>query len=522
MFKYFELDPTHLSGRMPNNPNHTLNEKKHNKVHSNKAFSRERNRSIIAMFLSGTPNIPGHCKVNLPQIEAAKSKGIPTSIRKVDIQYKTKLTQTSVTRSIHYLETRNANLVLDWIDDFENIARSAQWEEDEKVEMLHELITAEHYPDIQKKNSTDAIKKYIIQIILPIHLKDNLFIDLFKVKQTNYTSITDYAKNIQIIARKYSAAISAGIKEQKNIEDQAFNQGLTLETSVYLQGKNSHSFDEKLESLIQLENTILSKTSRMEDTRQSQTHALKSISKYCSYHKVRTHSNAECRARQTETQMNHTKNKHNLNAIQEQNKKVDILTMNGEIDNKSINVLLDTGTSLNFISENIVNSVKTIETYTEKKSIILPDGKEVEVHKSCKFQFKLEAIKTHYYKIKAFILPTKTNTLILGTNFLAQERAIINYRDGIINLDGIELEMPGYSILNSEPESILINASNYCNMIRDEIRDTELKSAKVEVSQIIRDYKTDLPKIGRIPKIQHEINTFEKKIIAKKTIPCAF
>lgn len=93
---------------------------------------------------------------------------------------------------------------------------------------------------------------------------------------------------------------------------------------------------------------------------------------------------------------NQQKDKHNINSIQEQNKKVNILTINREIDNKFINVLLDTGNFKKFISENIIKSLKIIETQVERKLIFLPDGKKIEIQEYCKLQLKLDAIKTHY------------------------------------------------------------------------------------------------------------------------------
>lgn len=60
-FEYFEQNPTHFFGRMQETSNPISNSKKSNKDYSNKGLKREKNYSIIEIFLSKTTNISDQC-----------------------------------------------------------------------------------------------------------------------------------------------------------------------------------------------------------------------------------------------------------------------------------------------------------------------------------------------------------------------------------------------------------------------------------------------------------------------------
>lgn len=121
--------------------------------------------------------------------------------------------------------------------------------------------------------------------------------------------------------------------------------------------------------------------------------------------------------------------------------------------------------------------------------------------------------------IIAYILPTHANTLIPRTNFMTKERVIINYRDGLLNLDGILLGISEHSQMNENLEFLLANSTNYCNMVREEINEHELRKEQLNFKIKIKEYIKDLPQVVHIPNLKHEIRLRKYKIIYKKPFP---
>lgn len=107
------------------------------------------------------------------------------------------------------------------------------------------------------------------------------------------------------------------------------------------------------------------------------------------------------------------------------------------------------------------------------------------------------------YKIEALLLPSKNNMVILGTNFMISERAIINYRDGFINFGGVNFEISSHNRL-TEPKSMLISTYSYCSAVLYSEEELKLNHAKSKISRHINDYMEEISKIGEIPNMQQE------------------
>lgn len=102
--------------------------------------------------------------------------------------------------------------------------------------------------------------------------------------------------------------------------------------------------------------------------------------------------------------------------------------------------------------------------------MILPNSKEVTCDNKVDLKFQIKNRKTQSLIIEAKALKSRNNMLILGTQFLLSENAIINYSEGIINLNGIKFEMPKHSKIDIDAEKLLIKAQNYLNYIESKVK----------------------------------------------------
>ena len=97
-------------------------------------------KNIISKYLKGNLTPTGHGKVNLLPSNANKSTQTKTKHRSVTITMKTKLTGMEMKRKIKILKKQEVDEALEWLDDMEETLASSNWSDDEKMEILKEVI----------------------------------------------------------------------------------------------------------------------------------------------------------------------------------------------------------------------------------------------------------------------------------------------------------------------------------------------------------------------------------------------
>ncbi|KAG0436950.1 hypothetical protein DMUE_3956 [Dictyocoela muelleri] len=112
------------------------------------------------------------------------------------------------------------------------------------------------------------------------------------------------------------------------------------------------------------------------------------------------------------------------------------------MDEKIIDVLLDTGSDKNLLSDQVLykHEIKTIEKNTDiKLETDTGDIREV-IGKTCK-NITFEDIKIINFKFDGYVVKKISYKIILRREFLEKNYVILNFRDGLINLNGYKIEM---------------------------------------------------------------------------------
>lgn len=487
--------------------------------------------SILTRFFRGIPISPGHCNVILQQKKMPKDARNELSGQQLEFEIMLPSTGIKCKKSLRYLTSSSSHDILQWIDEFEDVAQLAQWKEEDKLEILKEMVSLKEVLCVKRLTSADDIKKKLLHLAVPNYLSHIFYRQMNELRQDEFKRILEYHTEVQEKVNIYCTSINAGVKEKENLLRQTFKNGLCTEAKAFLQSKSAYTVEQMLRELSELEETIigdsLSNTrSNNRERRQfkeslqvphtRENRVAKSAQRYCSYHKSRTHDTRDCRQLKKNEEEKRQKPKDGLNAIKEIAVESDRLILKGRMGQKDVDILFDTGTALNFISEDCLAALENIEVKKESKEIIFADGKRTTCVGKTEIEFFIESLNIAY-RAKAYILPVNNATLILGTNFLLSEKVIINYREGVIALDGILLEIPG-GIRHTYPESVLVNKTNYINAI--EITEND-KNELLKESIYLQFKKMVLegPKIGTIPGIKHQIILKEKKIVCKKQYP---
>ncbi|KAG0438524.1 Retrovirus-related Pol polyprotein from transposon opus [Dictyocoela muelleri] len=108
-------------------------------------------------------------------------------------------------------------------------------------------------------------------------------------------------------------------------------------------------------------------------------------------------------------------------------------------------------------------------------------------------------------------MPNPNYQIILGMRFLLENEAVINLREGFLNLDGCEYEISGCSEYKNKLEM----------SIMEKTRTFSLTDPTDKIAGLLKEMKKDNPSFGKIPKITHKIELISEfnKILPEYPVP---
>ncbi|KAG0435206.1 hypothetical protein DMUE_4835 [Dictyocoela muelleri] len=106
-------------------------------------------------------------------------------------------------------------------------------------------------------------------------------------------------------------------------------------------------------------------------------------------------------------------------------------------------------------------------------------------------------------------MPNPNKQIILGMRFLLENEAIINLREGFVNLDGFEYEV---STKNHE-------ANLYEQALIKKSKTFSLSEQEDKIEALILKAKRENPTFRTIPHIRHHINLHEDFNLVKREYP---
>ena len=218
--------------------------------------------------------------------------------------------------------------------------------------------------------------------------------------------------------------------------------------------------------------------------------------KWCSYHKLSSHSDTECKAQQKQ-------NNAMIFEKQETNKE---LMMPIKVDDTEGSALFDTGASKSCISTDFFKKLNIETTQNKKTTIILANGQEITPSINCEISFRIDQLDNCNFKWEFVVVDGLNFDLILGTDFLISTKSVIDLSAGTISIDGQYVLLFDQEIDAAESQAI-----------------ERLNRMRVS-NKIIEDFKSTNPELGLIPNREFTIETKENNIINPKqySVPTKF
>ncbi|KAG0420641.1 hypothetical protein EQH57_0066 [Dictyocoela roeselum] len=223
----------------------------------------------------------------------------------------------------------------------------------------------------------------------------------------------------------------------------------------------------------------------------------KRTKKFCDFHKSASHSNEECRSQRKINTEKRSENKTKIYVICEPRIKARAIEMKMKIKDKTLDCLIDTGASYNFIP---VYLAKELDLKTRKMEdeiqVETASGEGINSSSIANIEFYLNEDKNCRYKTDFYLFNSKSRNIILGMQFLKDNDAIINLRDNYIRIDEREYEIEYEEAKFGEHEQAITSKSTIFSMTRSE----------VDFKELVKKLKEKNPKIGNLKLIEHEID----------------
>ncbi|KAG0420575.1 Retrovirus-related Pol polyprotein from transposon 17.6 [Dictyocoela roeselum] len=481
------------------------------------------------------------------EVSAMKTPKVDVNREVATFEYKSELSGLKVCHKLNILTSIEDQDLLSWRTCFYEVSRICRWPEEAKLEVLTQIVDL----SIQHKIVTFIDSNEMMNKILRLKYNQNtahIFQSrLSNIQQTNFYSIRAFVNEIRdncnkigiclgwndvMVNAKIEETFFTGLHEKVKFElvrcsdksfdncfrilsemDQLCNENII---SLFLKLDDEHLRLRKYES--RNNNTMgKHKKDRPEYTSRTQERSRR----FCHVHNSTSHSDSECRTqtkgnksykdmnpnktsqkhddKERRNDSNNIKNnkEHRTYAVREPNIKPKILEILLKINGCELKAMIDTGSVENFIPSSVISKYCLPVTELDKKKIVeVANGSEVEISRQCNLQFEILNDRNVTYKTTFMVMPTTTEILILGMKFLMDNDAVINLKEGTMNLDGIDYEIFEGSNNNNEFDSELINKLKIC-------------SIRNAMDNLIQTAKKKNPSLGKINVVEHKIEVYE-------------
>ncbi|MGL5709110.1 MAG: reverse transcriptase domain-containing protein [Aeromonas sp.] len=408
-------------------------------------------------------------------------------------------TQLTMQESIDRIENVTEQDLIVWFTNFFNISKLCGWNETTQFATVRALISIELQPKINQCETVSDIQYTLLRLKYPLVDAFRYTTELAEIKQEFYPRICDY---YNVLVEKITILGCCKIWNQSQINakiEEIFYQNLSPCTQIELARQGIYNIQDAIRTINQTEEVLI-KTYKPENTKFINNTEFKhkreyeNRTKWCSYHKVNSHNTEECRSKQE------TQNKERVNktfSLIDNKPRIGVMKLEVSVNNINAVAILDSGSSYSYIPESQINEMNLKTETCSNMQSETADGRTIEVNKLTNADLVFKEIPNAKYKLKAYVLPTTGSDLILGSDFLTSNYAILNYAVPLISIDGHEIE-----ILPSEQIDIHSPDIRICD--RTKILKIESETNN-ELKNIINETKHKNPKIGTIHGIFHEI-----------------
>lgn len=329
-----------------------------------------------------------------------------------------------------------------------------EWNEEQAAKVLIASISTEYLRQLENLNTVDNIMQVIFKTKYPEKNNVKYFNQLTNIRQNNFLRISDFRDAILDTIHKLGVCLNLNNEMREMKTREAFYYGLSKRSQLEMIRLNIHNIDDMYTIIDSTEAALLEQMKENSGSpRKKRTHETIgkiNAKKLCIYHQTSNHDKANFRVLQKRGQdVQHHKSYEkpsNLNekrntVIKELKIQTQLPELEASINDKSYIFLLDTGSALSYISEEIIEENNIPTRATSKCMAMLVDGSSIESSKEATLEFNIQGDTTRTYKTTTRVLRSMSLPGILGMNFLLENDACIDFASGIITLDNKSYEL---------------------------------------------------------------------------------
>ncbi|KAG0420286.1 Retrovirus-related Pol polyprotein from transposon 17.6, partial [Dictyocoela roeselum] len=458
------------------------------------------------------------------EIAAEEQKGkciakIDERFEVVNFEYHSAKSGLRILHRLNTLRSIEEQDLINWKACFIEVSRICQWSEEINIEVLTQIVDLSIQVQIGNTiNSADMLNK-IMKLKYNSYTAYEYQRRLANIKQSDFHTIRAYIVEIESNVQKVGICLDWNKDMIKAKIEEIFFAGLHERVKFELIKSSNRTFDhcfriladmdqlclEKIRYTIERANTRNPikksgnfkkerpnvKVKRYASNNEYKDTKPKGSNKYCHFHKSRTHSDHECRANKNTTQSNNR-----TFTLREPRNAPKTIEIPFRIKDHTLISMIDTGSTDNIIPQNIVETEGLQQVALERKKIVeVANGSTVEIKNYCDINFQILNDKNITYKSRFLVMPNNSDIIILGMKFLIDNEAILNLKEGIMNLDGKEYEI--------ETNSTPLNVSDTKIISKTKIFAT--KTEERDLMEAIKNAKQRNPELGEIDTISHKI-----------------
>lgn len=193
--------------------------------------------------------------------------------------------------------------------------------------------------------------------------------------------------------------------------------------------------------------------------------------------------------------------------IREFKNKNDKIQIEGTVNEAPVDILIDTGSTQNYISESSIPK-NLREKLVDPVRIELANDMKIEAIEKASCLVKLGEDRSTIYKVEALVMPGMKDDFILGVPFLIKNDSEIHFKTGTIRIDDQYKKLKQFGAGDRNLEDCLVEK---CNKL--------MSATAVDFDNMIDYFKRKNPKFGHIKGYQHRIVLEDKTPIQKKAYP---
>jgi ribonuclease HI len=413
--------------------------------------------------------------------------------------------------TIEFLDQLSETTIPSWITNFRELSEMAAWPSTTGLLILKSALAPDLWNSIKQKQSLTTALDALAKETFPADKQQDYFKELSTISQDQHAYISDYIEAIKQAAYKWGSAASASKTEQeKQISLQFFN-GLNVITKLEMTRLNL-TLEEEIITKIQSMEKLIEKLpiSSMVSTQQgtqptSYTPKLK-ITKWCTFHKSPHHSDEECQRRLPKSKEKTTKS--NLHLIRENTSQLEEIRLEGQINNKPIETLLDTGARNNYMSKELAENLNLeIKDTTDNRTVELGNGSNTNIIGTVECKLKLNKFSNYVFSEQFHVINSTLSEILLGSPFLNRNDILIDYREKKLRIVDETLFLINED-LQDNPDTQIIDKIRYVN-----------QTLKEKCLKTISDLERDSDKLGLVPNEEFKIRLTEHQPIRCRPYP---